>query len=113
MEDGDMNSGIWCRSAALVCLLTVAAQAAPATDVTLQGVKAALPKLDTFAEQILKKTGVPGMALAVVYKDQVVHLQGFGVRKVGMEGGVDADTVFQLASVSKPLTSTVLAALAG
>jgi CubicO group peptidase (beta-lactamase class C family) len=84
-----------------------------AADVTLQGVKEALPKLDTLAEKKLKKTGVPGMAIAVVHKDKVVYLKGFGVRQAGKEGQVDPDTVFQLASVSKPLTSTVLAALVG
>src|SRR5262245_13320133 len=108
-----MNSVGWRTPAALVCLVTVAVQAAPAADETPQSVKAALPKLDQFAQQILKKTGVPGMAIAVVCKDQVVHLKGFGVRQAGMAERIDADTVFQLASVSKPLASTVLAALVG
>ena len=72
-----------------------------------------LPELDKLVEQTLKKTGVPGMAIAVVCKDQVVYLKGFGVREAGKEERVDADTVFQLASVSKPMASTVLAALVG
>ncbi len=43
----------------------------------------------------------------------MVYLKGFGVRKVGTEEPIDADTVFQLASLSKPITSTVLAGLVG
>lgn len=98
---------------AILSLVTLALQNAPAAEVTPQSVKAALPKLDDLAEQTITKTGVPGMAIAVVYKDQVVHLKGFGVRQAGKPEQVDADTVFQLASVSKPIASTVLAALVG
>ena len=73
----------------------------------------ALAELDTLADQTVIKTGVPGMAIAVVYKDQVRYLKGFGVRQTGKDEPVDADTVFQLASVSKPVASTVVAALVG
>ncbi len=38
-------------------------------------------------------------------------LGGFGVREVGKPDKVDADTVFQLASLSKPISATVVAAL--
>jgi CubicO group peptidase (beta-lactamase class C family) len=40
-------------------------------------------------------------------------VKGFGVRDIGAPGPIDADTVFQLASVSKPLTATVIAGLVG
>ena len=103
----------WRLSEVLLFLVTLAVQAAPAADVTPQSVKLVLPELDRLVEQTLKKTGVPGMAIAVVCKDQVIHLKGFGVREAGKEERVDADTVFQLASVSKPMASTVLAALVG
>jgi CubicO group peptidase (beta-lactamase class C family) len=79
--------------------------------VTLQKVQTALPQLEELAEQSLKKTGVPGMAIAVVYKDEVIILKGFGVREAGKDERVDADTVFLLASVSKPIASTLLALL--
>jgi CubicO group peptidase (beta-lactamase class C family) len=103
----------WRLSAALILVVTLAVQTAPAADVTPQGVKAVIPELDKLVEQTMKKTGVPGVAIAVVCKDQVIHLKGFGVREEGREGRVDADTVFQLASVSKPMASTVLAAVVG
>ena len=103
----------WRLWALLLFLVTLAVQAAPATEVTPQSVRMVLPELDRLAEQTLKKTGVPGMAMAIVCKDQVIHLKGFGVREAGKEQQVDADTVFQLASVSKPIASTVLAALVG
>ena len=43
----------------------------------------------------------------------MVWTKGFGVRRVGAPDPVDADTVFQLASMSKPISSTVVAALVG
>jgi CubicO group peptidase (beta-lactamase class C family) len=107
-----MNSVGW-RTAAALLFLPLAAQAGPAPVVTPEKVKAALPELEKFADQTLKKTGVPGMAIAVVFQDEVVYLTGFGVRQAGQAGPVDADTVFQLASVSKPIATTVLAALVG
>lgn len=61
----------------------------------------------------MQKTGVPGLAVAIVYQDRVVFLEGFGVRKAGQSATVDPDTIFQLASVSKPIASTVVASLVG
>lgn len=106
-----MNFTGW-RPLAFLFLAPVAVQAAP-PEVTPQKLKAALPELEKLAEQTLKQTGVPGLAIVVVHKDQVVYLKGFGVREAGKPELVDADTVFQLASVSKPIASTVLAALVG
>jgi CubicO group peptidase (beta-lactamase class C family) len=61
----------------------------------------------------MEKTGVPGAAVAVVYHDRIVYLRGFGVRKAGERARITPDTVFQLASVSKPIASTIVAALVG
>ncbi|WP_369045437.1 serine hydrolase [Sinomonas sp. P10A9] len=76
-------------------------------------VKSALAKLDGIVQDAMKSTGVPGIAVAVVYRDQVAYLKGFGVREAGKPEKVGPDTVFQLASVSKPLASTVIAAVVG
>ena len=89
------------------------AQPASPSAVTPAKVQAALPELDQIAQQMLERTGVPGMAIAVVYQDQVVYLKGFGVREAGRPETVDADTVFQLASMSKPISSTIVAGLVG
>jgi CubicO group peptidase (beta-lactamase class C family) len=49
----------------------------------------------------------------VVFQDQVVCAAGFGVRDINTREPVNADTVFQLASLSKPIGSTVVAELIG
>jgi len=94
-------------------LIALAAAAAETPAVTEENLNAAIPKLEKLAEQAMQNTGIPGMAIAVVYKDHVAYLKGFGVREVGKPEPVDPDTVFQLASVSKPIASTVVAALVG
>jgi CubicO group peptidase (beta-lactamase class C family) len=51
--------------------------------------------------------------VAIVYKDQVVLLKGYGVRKVGDLEKVDENTIFEIASLSKPIASTIVASLVG
>ena len=74
---------------------------------------AALKKLDAFIAETMAKTKVPGLAVAVVYGDKTVFARGYGVRRVGDAAKVDADTVFEIASVSKPIASTIVASLVG
>jgi CubicO group peptidase (beta-lactamase class C family) len=73
----------------------------------------AIERLPELAETILRQSGVPGMAVAVVHDDALTFSGGFGVRELGKEESVDADTVFQLASVSKSLAATVVSSVVG
>ncbi|MBB3773772.1 CubicO group peptidase (beta-lactamase class C family) [Angulomicrobium tetraedrale] len=72
-------------------------------------IDAAVTRLDSLAEALMKKTGIPGMAVAVVKEGKTVYAKGFGIRRVGAPDKVDADTVFQLASLSKAVAGTVVA----
>ncbi len=86
----------------------------PPPQLTQAKVDDAVGKLDGIVRDAMKRTGVPGVAVAVVHKGRVVHLKGFGERRVGRSGAVvHPDTVFQLASLSKPLASTVVAGVVG
>ncbi|MCU7820380.1 serine hydrolase [Kitasatospora sp. DSM 101779] len=87
--------------------------AQPPPQLTEQQVSAAVAQIDGYVQNAMAKTGVPGVALAVVYKDEVVHVKGFGVRRLGSPETVDPDTVFQLASLSKPISSTVVSGVVG
>lgn len=70
----------------------------------------AVEALPGIAEQALEQSGVPGMAIAVVHGDETVFAEGYGVRQFGEAGEVTPDTVFQIASLSKPLSATGVAA---
>jgi CubicO group peptidase (beta-lactamase class C family) len=76
-------------------------------------IPAAVARLDSIIEGVLSKTGVPGLAAAVVHDGKLLYAKGFGVRDVNSRAGVNARTVFRLASVSKPLSSTVVAGAVG
>src|SRR3954464_3781617 len=101
----------------LASLLMLTAQfsaAAPQQPhVTSDQVTRAVQELEKLAQQKIREDAVPGLAIAVVFQDKVVYAKGFGVRDVNTKAPVDADTVFQLASVSKPIGSTVVAELVG
>jgi CubicO group peptidase (beta-lactamase class C family) len=72
-------------------------------------IDAAIAGLDTLANSLMTASGVLGMSVAVVRNLQTVYAKGFGTRLVGSGLPVDADTVFQLASLSKPVGSVVVA----
>ena len=73
----------------------------------------ALAQLDALVQAQMARTGMPGIAVAVVHGGRTVYARGFGVRTVGTQERVDADTVFQLASVSKSVGATVVAQQVG
>src|SRR5437868_12218348 len=100
------------KFAALALLLTTLCAAAQERrpHITAEQVDKAVAALDALAA---KQTSVPGLAIAVVFRDKVVYAKGFGVRDINGKAPVNADTVFQLASVSKPIGATVVAALIG
>ncbi|HEY5814505.1 MAG TPA: serine hydrolase domain-containing protein, partial [Terrimicrobiaceae bacterium] len=101
------------RRSLISCALGLLASICLGDELTLERVEFAASQLEKLTEKELTDTGIPGIAIAVVFKDQVVFAKGFGVREVGDASPVDADTVFQIASLSKPVGSTVIAALVG
>ena len=73
----------------------------------------AIARLHDLVPRWLQRTGVPGAAVAVVYQGKISHAAGYGLRRIDAPERVDADTVFQLASLSKPIGATVMAAHMG
>lgn len=69
----------------------------------------AVAKLDGLVSELMTSSGIPGMAVAVVHGGKTLYAKGFGVRETGKPDQVDPDTVFQLASMSKPIAATVVA----
>lgn len=76
-------------------------------------IDAAVARLDSLGAEVMQHFQIPGMAVAVVKDGRTVYARGFGVRRVGGAEPIDADTVFQLASMSKPIAATVVAGLVG
>src|SRR6184192_1860876 len=98
-------------SIALLAPFCTTAQEKP--HVTSGQVTHAIQQLEKLAQAQIQENTLPGLAIAVVFQDKVVYAKGFGVRDASTKLPVDADTVFQLASLSKPIGSTVIAELVG
>lgn len=93
---------------------TPASPAAEAgTAIPRETVLAAIPELETLIQETVDSNRVPGISVAIVHEDEVVYTGGFGVRDTATGEAVDADTVFQIASLSKPISSTAIAGLVG
>jgi CubicO group peptidase (beta-lactamase class C family) len=118
----------WCRTrralaiaTALIVVACSSPQPSPPTtsdvppnevsgvDIPAGRVDEAISKLDGLVDDLMKTSGIPGMAVAVVHDGEVAYAKGFGVADVRTGAKVDADTVFQLASLSKPVGATVVA----
>jgi len=60
---------------------------------------------------LLQLASVPGMAIATVHGGDV-SVEGFGVRRAGTDDKVTGDTVFEAASLSKPVFASIVMQLA-
>jgi CubicO group peptidase (beta-lactamase class C family) len=63
---------------------------------------------DTGLARLMEEADVPGAALAVVRDGQGDELLNFGIRGVQDRRAVDADTVFDAASLSKPVFAFIV-----
>lgn len=73
----------------------------------------AVSKVDGLVADLMKNTGIPGIAVAIVHGGKTLYAKGFGVKDASKgdaaDNKVDADTVFQMASISKSVGATVVA----
>ena len=70
-----------------------------------------IAELSRFVETAVKNTGVPGVAIGLIENGKVVFADGFGVRELGSDQKVDANTLFMIASNTKAMTTLMLAKL--
>ena len=89
---------------ALLLLLPLASLAQTRPPPELDGIEA-------FIEQGMRDWGIPGLAVSVVKDDELAWARGFGVRRLGHPEPVDADTLFNVASVSKAFNAAALGLL--
>jgi len=68
-------------------------------------------QLDRLTERVLKEFNVPGIAVAVVRDDKVIHMKGYGVRSVATGEKTDENTLFAIASNTKAFTVAALGIL--
>lgn len=87
------------------CLIKAAPAVASGGDVQAD---AQFKKLETGLEQLRQKWNVPGMAAGVVISNRVCWTREFGYSDLAQKKPVTPDTVFHLASLTKPFAAVVL-----
>jgi len=102
----------------LIAVVTVAFAASyAAADEDLRR-KTAISELDagdgTWAtvEQAMTRHGLQGLSVAVIDDYQVSWRRAWGVKSAGDKDAVETDTTFNIASIAKPVTATLIAMLA-
>ncbi len=72
------------------------------------------PALEGLEEQIAGSLGdwrMPGLAVAVTVGPDLVFAEGFGIKEIGREERIDAETLFQIGSVSKSFGASAIGVL--
>jgi len=88
-------------STTLALLLVLSAYSQPITS----------SAIDSLVERTMKVFNVPGIAVAVVKDDKVIHMKGYGVSSIATGKKMDENTLFAIASNSKAFTSAALGIL--
>ena len=63
--------------------------------------------VDALAQQVLERSRIPGMAVAIVQGNKVLLMKGYGVTEAYGDEPVGVHTVFRLASLSKGFAATL------
>ncbi len=85
---------------------------------TVQDLTASVPRewspelqadLETYIADLLARLEVPGASVAIVIGDEIVYSDGFGVKVLGENDLVDADTMMMIGSTTKSMTTMMMA----
>ncbi len=68
-------------------------------------------QIDRLTKRVIKEFSVPGIAVAVVKDDSIIHLKGYGVRSIATHEKTDVNTLFAIASITKAFTVAALGIL--
>ena len=94
----------------LFCLGAISAYSQSTADINRYQKK--FPLIDKYIDSTIKEWNVPGLALTVVYKDQVIYTRGYGYRDLEKKLPVETKTLFPIASNTKLFTATLAVILA-
>lgn len=71
----------------------------------------ALTKLDQHIQSQVQQEKAIGCAVTVVSEGKIVFMKAYGSRKKGAQAPIDLNTMFQLGSISKPISASLVALL--
>lgn len=65
-------------------------------------------EVDDYVTSQMREQNIPGLSLAVVREGRAVRARGYGLANVELNAPASAETVYRLASVTKPLTAAAV-----
>ncbi len=95
---------------ALLGLAAIAAVVAPSS-AGAQTPDGLVTDVDAHVRAVMESASLPGVAVAIVYGDSVLHLAGYGVADRDTGRPVEPGTLFQIGSSSKTFTTVLLGML--
>ena len=98
----NVKLAISCGLMLLACTCVRAQQSADPSPAILP-TKAAIAKLEADIPSLLQQSDVPGLSIALIRNGKLVWSGAFGVSNADTRKPVDANTVFEAASLSKPV----------
>lgn len=75
---------------------------------TLLPSRASADKIDDLVLREMKKSGVPGMGVAVILNGKVIKLKGYGLANIEHQVRVTPSTMFEIGSVGKMFTASLV-----
>ena len=97
---------------ALLSLLPVPSWAELSGQPPEETMRSVIAEFESYAVRAMKDWDIPGMSVSVVLGDRTIYARGFGVRGIGGTDPVNEHTLFQIGSISKSFTATLVAILA-
>jgi CubicO group peptidase (beta-lactamase class C family) len=88
--------------AALVMIHALAAASPAAAELTNAS------ELDAYLDERIQATGIPGVVGLIVDADDVLYEHAAGMRDVGGGKPMTVDTIFRIASMTKPVAATIV-----
>ena len=64
--------------------------------------------IDTLFRQAVDQGTVPGVVAIVASKNQILYFNSFGLRDVAQKKPMTTDSIFRIASMTKPVTSAAI-----
>ncbi len=93
---------LWCRFSFVACLLFVL----PGTNIAIAQISASqTDAINSLLRSYISDHRIPGLSLAVVADGHIVLAEGYGLSDVENNVPATADTIFRIASLSKPITA--------
>lgn len=85
--------------AVLILVAAAVIHAQPASDRYKQ-------QLEPQLQQMVREQNIPGLALGVIENGRLAYAGGFGVMKIGEPQPITPETLFHMASITKPFVAT-------